>query len=126
MKRFFILLLIVAFTGLVIMGIFMMKSHGDCFLDKMGSCSPDVLLMIKAHMGLFLTLSEGILGHSLLLISLFGLVVFGLIKYFSIKEQSVFYGCKKFYFEKLALHKKPFYDWLSVHENSPSFVYARI
>lgn len=126
MNKILIIFLIFIFLVIGVMVISTMQSHNDCFLNKMGNCSQDVLSMIKAHLGLFLTLSEGVLGHSLLLISLFVLAVLGLIKNFPIKKEPAFYRRNNFSFKRLASHKKPFYEWLSVHENSPSFVRARI
>lgn len=127
MKKFLILLLIIGFLSIGIMGVSMMKSHSDCLVSGFEYCTVDVSSMLDTHAGVFSNLSNAVFDISLFLAIGLSLLVLRFIVINPVIRE-FFLGNKRenLYFEKLASYKKPFYGWLAIHENSPSFSIARI
>lgn len=127
MKKFLILLLIIGFLGIGIMGISMMKSHSDCLISGLGDCTVDVSSMLNVHTSVFSNLSNAVFDISLLLMAGLSLLILKFIK-IHLRNREFFLTNKQenLCFEKLAAYKEPFYGWLAIHENSPSFLMAQI
>lgn len=127
MKKLLVLLLITGFLAVGIMGVSMMKSHNDCLVSGFEYCTIETSSILNSHISVFSNLSNAVFDISLFLMMGIGLLALGLVE-IDLKNRGLFTdnGRNNLYFEKLAAYKEPFYGWLAIHENSPSFLTAQI